>query len=1081
MYGPMVPGADPFASLAQILRQGTDDPGALLDLAQRLRQEAVETCAGTFQTPRLLNAALSAASEGRPQMLLAVDQADGLLHDLSADDGAMLLNYLQTALRSHRALHVLLTLRPDDLITLDRLSPGLRHGTSIVVGPMTPDQIRQVIVRPARAAGMHLETDLVETIVAEATVGDALPMLSQLLRRLWDDRTDVITHRDYERVGRVAGAIAAHAEQVYAVAGSTHDPDAVDDLLLRFVDWDGDLLTRRQVAFAELSENDRDIVATFRSSRLMVDLDQGSSVGFVHDALLRRWDRLNHLAQRADRRIRLRSTLERRARDWHRAGRRADDLLVGGALTDGDDVVMSVGVSSLLAEFICESRRSASASAASRAAAAALWAQQIRAKNPDEAITVALAAVDEAPGSTPPVALWTLWSLLDAPDMQLLSMTHSPGVASLAWNGQDLVTLGGEGRLCRWSRSGELLDRRQLPLDPTDRRRLTGSGTAVMIVKSDELSRWDTAPMSDARYRRALKAYHSAQLGWSHDGQQYAFGGPGGWIAVGDMSEAELPEIPFVPGGESALPFWSVQGDRIAWVMGATVRVRLSSSALITARIAAAAEIDALMWSPDGRFILCIASPAHRRASQPITQHVQVFDALTGRTVQHIRHDTTAYSSFRVSGACWSPGSDQVALLIHSLRDRDADTAETIQAEFHLFALDSTEPLRRVLLPIAGHASPLHDVFTMSMCVAWSADGHAIACADSSGICIHDITTGNSLHLPSTDLRNLAWSPDRTRLATTTRHSAMIHDIGTASFAVLDTAFAWRLAPTTVCWEQDGNRIAASNHDSLAVWDAHDRHKIIQIDDLQPGAHELAWSPDGSYLVRAASDWWGRSPAEVVVFDARTGQPALTRSFGRLGHAIVAWSPTGDRLALSPDRRTIITLQTGTWNEVFANGEPTPHTEQLAWSPNGRSIAAVGKAGVYIRNAEDGSIRMRCIGGNDIDGMLFSARRLLSWSPCSTYLATAGSHTVTIWDAETGLSCAALDIPRRHGMRGVIVALQWPTSQSLHATLDGGQLLTWHMPESIDSIIGLLPNTLASPADDIRSRFGLSAASTSRS
>nr|WP_229849031.1 helix-turn-helix domain-containing protein [Streptomyces melanogenes] len=99
--------------------------------------------------------------------------------------------------------------------------PGLAavvREASLPVGPMTPAELREAIVKPAAGAGLIVERALTARLV-DATSGRAggLPLLSHALVETWRRRRGrTLTLEAYEAAGGVHGAIARTAEDLYA-------------------------------------------------------------------------------------------------------------------------------------------------------------------------------------------------------------------------------------------------------------------------------------------------------------------------------------------------------------------------------------------------------------------------------------------------------------------------------------------------------------------------------------------------------------------------------------------------------------------------------------------------------------------------------------------------------------------------------------------------------------------------------------------------------------------------------------------------------------------------------------------------
>ncbi len=126
----------------------------------------------------------------------------------------------------------------------------------LLVGPMTPAELREAVVKPAAAAGLLVERALTTRLVGEvADQPGGLPMLSHALLETWRRRRGrTLTMAAYEAAGGVHGAIAATAEQVYGQL-SPAQASTARQMLLRLIEpGQGAADTRRPVKRAELEE-----------------------------------------------------------------------------------------------------------------------------------------------------------------------------------------------------------------------------------------------------------------------------------------------------------------------------------------------------------------------------------------------------------------------------------------------------------------------------------------------------------------------------------------------------------------------------------------------------------------------------------------------------------------------------------------------------------------------------------------------------------------------------------------------------------------------------------------------------------
>ncbi|MDX2781979.1 XRE family transcriptional regulator, partial [Streptomyces caniscabiei] len=87
----------------------------------------------------------------------------------------------------------------------------------VPVGPMSLDELRRAVLRPARRAGLSVEGALLATLVAQAH-GQAgvLPLLSHALLQTWRRRRgNALTLEAFETAGGLEGALARTAEEFY--------------------------------------------------------------------------------------------------------------------------------------------------------------------------------------------------------------------------------------------------------------------------------------------------------------------------------------------------------------------------------------------------------------------------------------------------------------------------------------------------------------------------------------------------------------------------------------------------------------------------------------------------------------------------------------------------------------------------------------------------------------------------------------------------------------------------------------------------------------------------------------------------
>ncbi|MFI6323093.1 hypothetical protein ACIBG8_36575 [Nonomuraea sp. NPDC050556] len=163
----------------------------------------------------------------------------------------------------------------------------------VVVGPMSPEELREVVVRPAELAGLTLEPGLVELLLADLGAryeAGRLPLLSHALLATWQGRSgDELTVAGYRETGGIHGALAATADRTLAAVG---DRRAARALMRRLVHvGEGMEDTRRRVdRDLMLADVPAEVVEAFAAERL-VTVDE-EHVQLTHEALIHAWPTL---------------------------------------------------------------------------------------------------------------------------------------------------------------------------------------------------------------------------------------------------------------------------------------------------------------------------------------------------------------------------------------------------------------------------------------------------------------------------------------------------------------------------------------------------------------------------------------------------------------------------------------------------------------------------------------------------------------------------------------------------------------------------------------------------------------------
>ena len=227
----------------------------------------------------------------------------------------------------------------------------------VLVGPMTAEEVRTAIEQPAEDAGFHLESGLVDVMLADlrphpAPEGDqgtagkpahaagGLPFLAHALRETCERRTTdgMLTIDSYRDAGGVQGSVAASAERLYTGLDDRRR-QILRQIMLRLVTVTEDTPpTRRHLTRGELiPEHDPDRARTVEEvlDHLVAARLVTATTGWVeisHEVLLTGWPRLARWLGESTVDILLRHRLEETSRLWAEISEDPDLLYRGSQL-----------------------------------------------------------------------------------------------------------------------------------------------------------------------------------------------------------------------------------------------------------------------------------------------------------------------------------------------------------------------------------------------------------------------------------------------------------------------------------------------------------------------------------------------------------------------------------------------------------------------------------------------------------------------------------------------------------------------------------------------------------------------------
>jgi WD40 repeat protein/class 3 adenylate cyclase len=966
------------------------------------------------------------------RLVLVIDQFEEVFAPgVDPDErDAFVRSLIGAALDDPERIVIVLTLRGDLYGRLGEIQElaELFAANHVLLGPMSPDELRRAIEFPARRVGVHVESALADALIADVEEEPGgLPLLSTALVELWAARDgNWLTLEGYEASGGVRGAVARLAERSYEQLGEV-EQQAARRVLLRLVGSSGgDAPVRRRVPLAEFGL-ERDVVARavldrFTQDRLLTTDDGWIEV--AHEALIREWPRLAGWLEEDLEGHRLRAHVTQAAKQWDERDREAGELYRGARLSATLDWASSHAdeLNELERVFLFESRQASEREAERQRRTN----HRLRALLAGVAVLLAVALVA---GGVAVVQRGRA-------EEQRLAAERERNVAfarELATAAASTIEADAERAVLLATEAVRTYQRAGVP------------------VGRDALEVLHEAVQAD-RVVMTLDDTSTANAAYSSDGRLIATGGTvkgtgQNVVVIWDArTGAHLRELQGHTGDINDLGF-SPDGSRLATV---------------------AADENGIIWDPrTGERLLTLSG--HTDVLQGVSFSndgslvatsgwdgtLRIWDADSGKQLRSIHtSDGLCYNAFSPddrlvavghclgeTGTVWSveTGRRRLTLRGHEggvvgvFFSPDGERLATGSLDGTARIWDATTG--RPELTLLGHTDWV-------FATPFSPDGRTVASASPDGtVRVWDARTGNVLLALSGHggpIGDVAWSPDGTRLITGGADAtAKIWDVTPTGMRDRLTLVAHDGAVSSAAYAADGSMLVTAGSDATArLWDPSSGEEIARFEDASMEAASLG--PDGTLLLTAGgspavrdvssgrtvmrldpeddSDSYpsaafapdgrlvvvGGTNGTATLFDVRTG--AIVRRFvhsrlsSQLNAAIVgvAFDPDGSLLATaSADSRTKLwSVATGELLRAF-EGHTSP-VNSVAFGPDGRSLVTSSLDGVAIVwDAASGREVARLTGHT---GSVWDAE----FSPDGRRIATVGEDiTARLWDAAT--------------------------------------------------------------------------------
>jgi uncharacterized protein YjbI with pentapeptide repeats/predicted Zn-dependent protease with MMP-like domain len=335
------PGSQPFYSLAEAFVRLLEPEvsGSLLvkqasDLSELIQQRGIGEVV----------ASLTHKYVGR-SLLIVVDQFEELFTLCEKEQRERFLGVVLDGLTKAVGLKLIVTLRADfcGQVYGDRTLTDAFQDAQLLVGPMNSTEFQAAIEQPAKLSGLELEPGLTDRLLQD--VGQEpgnLPLLEFALMQLWERQENGrLTHQAHTAIKGVKGALAQHADQVYARL--SREQQQVPQVFTKLVRLGVGTEDTRRVATRSEIEN-WNLVTVLANERLVVtgrdEQRQEDTVEVIHEALIREWKQLQQWVDENRHLRQLIQTIEDERQIWLEE-KQWKNLLDGRLLKDAQSLVLA--------------------------------------------------------------------------------------------------------------------------------------------------------------------------------------------------------------------------------------------------------------------------------------------------------------------------------------------------------------------------------------------------------------------------------------------------------------------------------------------------------------------------------------------------------------------------------------------------------------------------------------------------------------------------------------------------------------------------------------------------------------------
>ena len=867
--------------------------------------------------------------------------------------------------------------------------PGLRAAIAdhqSLIGPLSEEELREAIEFPAQLAGGELEPGLMELLLADMKgQAGALPFLEHALFKLWEMRDGRrLTAKAYTEMGRLGGALDAHAEEFFTKTLSVEEQSLCRQLLVDLVHpGEGAADTKKRVSLDDVAPTDavRAVLKKLADARLVTtdrdDRPEAAQAELAHEALISGWRRLSEWVNENREKSRLKERLLDSGREWQKSSKKEDFLYRGAQLATAEEIFgSSEELPKIGREFL----------EASIAARKRTQEEKQREQRGRQRLLAAASAVVALLVVVASVAAIGANLANDAKHRAEKEASRANVFLALNSNAignynQELPYLAKALRLNgRNSEAGALtaalLTRESWPVVTGAMKhdgevvsaQFSADGQRVVTASADQTARvWDAA--TGKALSEPMKhdgAVTSAQF--SADGQRVVTASEDKTARVWDAATGKALSEPMKHDGAVYSAQFSADGQRVVTASSdRTARVwDAATGKALSEPMKHDAAVVSAQFSADGQRVVTASAD----------QTARVWDAATGKALSEpMKHNgEVTFAQFSADGQRVVTASDD-----KTARVWDAATGKPL-----------SEPMK-------------HDKEVSS--AQFSADGQRVVTASYDQTAqVWDAATGKALSEPMKhdgEVVSAQFSADGQRVVTASAdQTARVWDAATGK--ALSEPMKHDGAVTSAQFSADGQRVVTASSDKTArVWDPATGKALSEPMKHDGAVHSAQFSADGQRVVTASSDKTAR------VWDAATGK-ALSEPMKHDGAVTSAqFSADGQRVVTASSDKTARVWDAATGEAL---SEPMKHdgaVHSAQFSADGqRVVTASSDKTARVWDAATGKA-------------LSEPMKHYNWVVSAQFSAdgqrvvtASADQTARVWDAATG---KALSEPMQHG------------------------------------------------------------------